>query len=480
MRQQITDSLGQPVRIGREISQGGEGGVYEIQGDPSRCAKVWHPDKRSRERVVKLQAMCRIQPSLTIQGLPILAWPDEILYEGAEPVGYRMPKAENAIPLYNYLTQARRKNAGVNMGQENLALLAQRIALIFNALHRNSCNVGDVNPLNILVRRDNQIPIIIDIDSFQIQDPANTNQTFPSTVGNPEYQPAERDMNRPIGASTDVFGLAVITYQLLLDGQHPFMGIDPTNEQNAPAELGSRIQSGRFAHARERSWLPRPKSKSQWNSLPMPTRKSLIQALDHRQHGTARPSAQEMADALEDLAAPARSNNPTPPTQQTAPGPQPRPAPPPPRRPRTQPARPQTLAHQGAQGNTREGVGGKSLKFLITALRVTTEMAISTYRWTKDTLIGIPPSIRWPTIVMGLLNGLLLGTWITTLGSISDIAISIAIILVLWGIACVFITHKTMGRWPSDGERCMIQGLLAGLVISGVMAGVTAIYILLS
>ena len=345
MIQRLTGNARAPVRLAREISSGGEGSVHEIRGAPGRVAKVWHPTHRSPERSAKLRAMRRIQPRLTTtSGLPLLAWPDEILYQRTEIVGYCMPKVGNAIPLFDCLSPRSRQKSGVNMTPSDLALLAQRIAWIFDALHHNQCYIGDVNDQNILIHRGSLVPIIIDSDSFQIRNPANPNQPFLSRVGMPDYQPPERNnMNQPINASTDAFGLAVITYKLLLENEHPFLGIDPNDEPNPPTGLEERIQSGRFAHARQRNWQPRPKARGLWNGLPAQIRKTLIKALDYHQHGTDRPSAQEMMDALENLAAPARSN-PTPQPQQTRPRPRQQPQQ---TRPRPRPQTPPTPRNAG-------------------------------------------------------------------------------------------------------------------------------------
>lgn len=85
-----------------KLASGGEGIIYEVAGEgyAGQVAKIFKPDRRSREREEKLCMM--VQKTLTEMQLRQIAWPQDVLYELADPtefVGYVMPKVENTEPL---------------------------------------------------------------------------------------------------------------------------------------------------------------------------------------------------------------------------------------------------------------------------------------------------------------------------------------------------------------------------------------------
>ena len=285
---------GTPIRLRDEIGSGGEGGVYELDGDIQRVAKIWHMERRVDERIVKVSKMCRMDVTLRINDDPVLAWPEELIFEHRSVVGYVMPKVNNYFTLFDCLTPFRRRQNNLSIGPDDIPVLASRIASIFAVLHANKCYVGDINPQNILIRRNSLTPIFIDCDSFQINDPEYPDVPFLSQVGTQEYIAPERAAtNSPIDASMDVFGLAVIVYQLLMGGVHPFAGID-VQVENIPS-LAGRIADGRFAHCWDGRWRPRnDKIESGFSALPQ----DVMMLFSSSFLKSIRPSAQNFRDVL--------------------------------------------------------------------------------------------------------------------------------------------------------------------------------------
>ena len=109
-------------------------------------------------------------------------------------------------------------------GYEYRANIGVRIAEAFRRLHAIHVRIGDVNPSNILVS-DNGSVMLIDCDSFQIPGPPG-HQPYPCVVGSPEYTAPEIDDFRRQFRSqdSDNFALAVLLYQLLSNGSHPYQG----------------------------------------------------------------------------------------------------------------------------------------------------------------------------------------------------------------------------------------------------------------
>jgi DNA-binding helix-hairpin-helix protein with protein kinase domain len=112
---------------------------------------------------------------------------------------------------------------------------ARNLAAAFEEIHRVGCLVGDVNEKNVQVSAQ-AIVRLIDCDSFQIH---YNGKIYPCDVGVALYTPPElqhqslRGINRTV--NHDRFGLAVLIYQLLFVGKHPYAGLyqgpgDPTLE----------------------------------------------------------------------------------------------------------------------------------------------------------------------------------------------------------------------------------------------------------
>ena len=105
-----------------------------------------------------------------------------------------------------------------------LIYAATNIARAIAVMHEHGFVVGDVNPKNILVTRKATITLL-DCDSFQI---TADGKTYRCEGGFPEYTPPElqgvafRDVER--NEQHDCFGLAVVIFQLLFLGRHPFSG----------------------------------------------------------------------------------------------------------------------------------------------------------------------------------------------------------------------------------------------------------------
>jgi DNA-binding helix-hairpin-helix protein with protein kinase domain len=124
----------------------------------------------------------------------------------------------------------------------------------FEVLHDRNVVVGDVNSNNVVVFRDSTSRLI-DCDSFQIR---SNGTVFRCNVGVAEYQPPELqggDFARIDRLPQhDLFGLAVMIFQLLFVGKHPFAGVLPTEALDA-APIGANVAAKRFFYAQEQQRL---------------------------------------------------------------------------------------------------------------------------------------------------------------------------------------------------------------------------------
>ncbi len=105
-----------------------------------------------------------------------------------------------------------------------LIYVAANVARAVAAIHEHGPVIGDVNPKNILVTRKATV-YLLDVNSFQV---SADGKTYRCEGGFPEYTPPElqgvafRDVDR--AQEHDCFGLAIVIFQLLFMGRHPFSG----------------------------------------------------------------------------------------------------------------------------------------------------------------------------------------------------------------------------------------------------------------
>ena len=285
-----------PLSTGRLIGAGGEGAVYEDRNDPHMVIKVLHQQHATPERSAKLQAMCNNPP----QNAQELSWPD-VVETDASGLRYRMPKASGrAGTAYRFISANERRQLPPRQQEyEYRTKIGVKIAEAFRWLHAIHVRIGDVNPSNILVSDDGSV-MLIDCDSFQIPGPPGR-QPYPCVVGSPEYTAPEIDDFRRQFRSqdSDNFALAVLLYQLLSNGSHPYQGIDASAD-DAVSNIRERIKEHRFAHQpREGLWRPTPGQVRSWRAMPEPVRNAFRQAFSPDASHIGRPTADAWASILE-------------------------------------------------------------------------------------------------------------------------------------------------------------------------------------
>ena len=74
----MIDSEGRPIKLGSEIGRGGEGSVFEIDGQPRFVAKIYHEKQLPVDQVAKLELITK-QWSETLEA--ISAWPRSFVYD---------------------------------------------------------------------------------------------------------------------------------------------------------------------------------------------------------------------------------------------------------------------------------------------------------------------------------------------------------------------------------------------------------------
>jgi hypothetical protein len=232
-----------------------------VPGQPGLVAKVYH--QPTAGHVAKLEAMLANPPAdpMTARGGISIAWPVDRLWTVDEParcLGYLMPRVDQARPLFDVYNPGTRLQVCPLFHHGYLLRTARNLAAAVRAVHERGHVIGDLNESNILVN-SMALVTLVDTDSFQVR---HQGRVYRCPVGKPEYSPPELQQARfadfDRGPEQDAFALAVLIFQLLMQGIHPFAG--RFTGQGEPAPLEERIAAGHWPYARSRPvpYAPNP------------------------------------------------------------------------------------------------------------------------------------------------------------------------------------------------------------------------------
>jgi DNA-binding helix-hairpin-helix protein with protein kinase domain/cytochrome c-type biogenesis protein CcmH/NrfG len=285
------DSSGKPYELSIEIGRGGEGAVFYCPNDSALVAKIYH-EPIDDEKSEKLRWMAANRND---QLLKVSAWIVDTLHDKAGfTVGFLMPnvKAKEIHELYSL------KSRRVHFPEATWQFLlhaATNVARAFYVLHKNEHIMGDVNHGNCVILADGTVKLI-DCDSYSIK---TDKMRYRCDVGvathlAPELQGVELgEVERE--KKHDNFGLAVIIFQLLFLGRHPFAGNYLGAEDKS---LEDCIREHRFAYWNEAV----TRVKQPPGTLSLSQLSPAVADLFKKAFFTEeRPEAREWIEALEDL-----------------------------------------------------------------------------------------------------------------------------------------------------------------------------------
>ncbi|MDJ1180224.1 hypothetical protein PJF56_15275 [Roseofilum sp. BLCC_M91] len=237
------------LQAATELGVGGEAKVYGLSEDLTRVAKVYH--KLKPEYGPKLAAMVENPPNnpTASQNHLSFAWPEDLLLnQKQEVVGFLMPRISGMRPIIDLYNPKTRRTQWPWFEYSRLHRTARNLAGALKSLHERGYVIGDVNESNILVTETTLITLV-DMDSIQVKHP-QTQEVYRCPVGKPEFTPPELqgqsfgNLNRT--PEQDCFGLAVLIFQLLMEGTHPFAGVYKL--PGDPPAIAQRISEGYFPH----------------------------------------------------------------------------------------------------------------------------------------------------------------------------------------------------------------------------------------
>jgi DNA-binding helix-hairpin-helix protein with protein kinase domain len=285
------------------IAKGAAGTIHRVINEPGIVAKLYIDPKDCIEYRDKVAAMISAPPRLP----PIeengreyvqIAWPTAAVTGTRGGVrGFIMPEVDlsSATELENVLQKSMRRRKNLPEFYGGRVLLAANMASLLAELHAIGHYMVDMKPANMRFYPHIWYMAILDTDGFSI----NGARRFSARQFSDDYIAPEAKGKRPeqLGLEQDLFSLAVIIFQLLNNGIHPFQGVD-RKSSGSPNTRQERIFAGLYAYGRAPNPAIGPTAASIHDYLEPKTRELFDHAfLDPKN----RPTAEEWRSHLVDL-----------------------------------------------------------------------------------------------------------------------------------------------------------------------------------
>ena len=301
----------EPLSVSREaVGEGADATVHAIEGHPDFVAKLYRaPDDARR---AKLAAMLAAVPDRRVTAhagrrVVELAWPETLVEAPddsgqARTVGFVMPAVDlrEAVLLTELLTPRGRRAAGLSEAVRLRVAAAANLAASVASLHAAGHHVVDLKPSNLHVYRASGLVAILDCDGMSVRGPDG--MRYPAHQYTDGYIAPEalrrRDRPEALGEAQDRFALAVVVFQLLNNGLHPFQGVPNRAADAVPTTNGERVAAGLYPYGSGAPTLAPPPS-SPHPFLDARTQTLFRRAFDASEDG--RPSADEWRDHLRAL-----------------------------------------------------------------------------------------------------------------------------------------------------------------------------------
>ncbi|HEX6472626.1 MAG TPA: hypothetical protein VF069_26280 [Streptosporangiaceae bacterium] len=249
---------GEPVRLAeRPLKSGGQAAVYPVQGLAGTVVKIYRESQdaaqeRRLERMLTLHPLGD-RPTHETQP-PELAWPTHLVRDrGGAFLGYAMRQFSEPqhVQIVGLFTRSQRARLFPGRGDWRFLLgVSWNLAFMTARLHHGGFVIGDFSSNNVVVDGSGFVTFL-DCDSIAFTDP-KTGEYFPCLMHTADYSAPERHKGGPATPESDDFALAVLIYQLLTGGNHPFGGVphesdsDATVKDNIAASCSYVVEPGRI------------------------------------------------------------------------------------------------------------------------------------------------------------------------------------------------------------------------------------------
>lgn len=214
-----------------EKASGGEGVVYAYPANPKILVKIYKAETLA-DPAKKAATAARLKAMLANKAcaqMPGLAWPLMPVFDAKKNmIGFVM-RACQGVPFQSLFAGPKAVQAKFpGWTRRELARTAHAFVCKCHDLAKAGVLVNDFNPANFLVDAQCNVSFI-DTDSYQITEPNGTvhvsHTHFPSQAA-PELLTDPSALTRPRTIEQLRFSAAVVAFQLLMCGYHPYSYYD--------------------------------------------------------------------------------------------------------------------------------------------------------------------------------------------------------------------------------------------------------------
>jgi hypothetical protein len=312
LRLEDANGVRRELRLGKELSRGGAAGrICAELGRVHSVVKLYHTREIVRAHEPKIRAMLRRRPNLPVmrcagEDYVQIGWPtDAVVDPRGRIVGFAMPLIDlgRSAELELLLRKASRRAERLPEHYLFRLTAARNLAATFAELHALGHYMIDAKPMNLRVYRRSAIIAVIDCDGFHIT--GEDGGVYPATHFTEGYIAPEAKGRRPdaLKMNQDNFALAVMIFQLLNEGLHPYQG-QLRRKMAFPADdIQTRIYAYSFPYGRMLDRRQKPSPFSVHEVFADETRTLFDQSF----LGSARPSAslwRAHLDQLRNIATP--------------------------------------------------------------------------------------------------------------------------------------------------------------------------------
>lgn len=245
---------GRRLTLARMLKSGGAGSVYLLREEAHSVAKIYHADIDVALYERKLAAMLELSPQLPAldeggKRYVQIAWPLTPLRDDkGRFLGFLMPAVDVAATseLELVMQERQARAAGLPTGLGAKITLAANLAAVIAELHRQHHYVVDMKPVNLRFYPRSLYMAMLDCDGFSIQ---GHGERFPAPQYTVDYLAPEFHAHGITTAGEeqqDRFALAVIVFQLLNFGIHPYSG--RPGSDRVPTDIPGRIAGNWYAY----------------------------------------------------------------------------------------------------------------------------------------------------------------------------------------------------------------------------------------
>ena len=304
----VYDEVGKAVKLGPEQQlgrTGASGSVYTLPCAPDFCTKLYRKEelastKKHAQLVNRLRAMLK----LGVATDPRFCWPLGLVMDkpGGKVVGFgmrRLPEGCKPLKLlFGGASAVQRVWPGA--GRRELATLAANLVDAVIALEAWNVEPADFNPENFVFDKEGRV-FLLDLDSVSFREGGTaypSKMSYGDTAA-PELLCKPDAFKELRTREQTVFSLAVLCFQLVQLGEHPFSFVEVPGgpRMGSPAE---NIRAGLCALGGGTGLKRAPRYYALWTWLVADLQSVFLRTFRHEGYAdpARRPTLDELSGAL--------------------------------------------------------------------------------------------------------------------------------------------------------------------------------------